>query len=316
VPAERIDRPPARRADRFRGALVGVAVGDALGAPFEGRPRPVLIDEIDVHAGGAGPLRTTDDTAMTIAVAESLLFTNRLDEDHLARTFVTTYLRDPYRGYGAGVAALLGRLADGDDWRSAAPTQFAGQGSWGNGAAMRVAPIGISAAGDPDTAADLARRTARLTHTHPLGVAGAAVQAAAIAVLVDQPPDEIVDAPRLIATLCRIAAEDELGAALDAAGELAGGGTPGKIARTLGTGVAAVEAVPAALCAFLRHPDSFADAVRLAIGLGGDTDTIAAMTGALAGARLGHTAIPGEWARRTEHSARLQGIADRLARRH
>lgn len=301
------------RPDRFRGALVGVAVGDALGAPFEGQRGPISLQEIDRVADTSSAWRITDDTVMTIGLAESLLFRRGLDQDHLAGTFAAVYARDPFRGYGAGVASLLQRIAGGEDWRTAAPAQFQGQGSFGNGAAMRVASIGLYAAGDPGHAARLARRSASVTHTHPLGVAGAAAQAAAIATLVDQPYGRVVHVPQLVATLCNVAPEPELCAALELAAEVAPNATASQIAQVLGTGVAAVQAVPAALCAFLGHQDSFAEAVRFAISLGGDTDTIASMAGALAGAHLGYDAIPDGWIQRTERAPKLREIADRFA---
>lgn len=77
----------------------------------------------------------------------------------------------------------------------------------------------------------------------------------------------------------------------------------------------AVEAVPAALCAFLHHPDSFVDAVRFAIGLGGDTDTISSMAAAISGAHLGDAAIPGQWRAHTEGVAHLEEVGERLAAR-
>lgn len=307
--------PDPERQDTYRGALVGVAVGDGLGAPFEGRPGPVPADEIDEFAA-AGPLRTTDDTAMTIGVAESLLHRNGLDEDHLAATFAAAYARDPHRGYGAGAAALLNRIVAGDDWRTAAAEQFDGQGSFGNGAAMRSAPIGLAAAGYPQQAAELARRAARVTHTHSQATEAAAAQAAAVSLLLTLPLGQTIDGPHLAATLSHLLDDTDLRQALATAAALARNATPHEIIQTLGTGVAALEAVPAALCAFLRHQGSFPDTVLFAVSLGGDTDTIASMAAALAGAHLGRSAIPQSWIDRTEGTRRLTSLADRFAHRH
>jgi len=166
------------RERRYHGALLGVVVGDALGAPFEGHPGlvpPAFLTRIDA---GQALLRYTDDTTMTFALAESLLFCRRLDLDHLAATFATACQREPHRGYGPAVAQLLGRVATGAGWAQAAASQFGGQGSFGNGAAMRVPPIGICAHGSLEVAAELGRESARVTHTHPEGVdaAGARLQ--------------------------------------------------------------------------------------------------------------------------------------------
>lgn len=168
------------RQDRFRGALVGALVGDAIGAAFEGHRGPVPNQELRRHLDADGPVTYTDDTAMTIAVAESLLARGGLDEDHLAATFAAHYRRDPHRGYGAGVRVLLDNLHHGANWRHAAAAQFGGTGSLGNGAAMRCAPFALVAA-EPNAAAILSSRGALVTHTHAHAVDGAAVQAAAVA---------------------------------------------------------------------------------------------------------------------------------------
>lgn len=108
-------------------------MGDALGAPFEGHRGPVSPPQIASVELDHRPLRHTDDTAMTIGFAESLLYVDGLDQDHLALTFTRHWEREPDRGYGAGTASLLARLSGGTSWRHAAGAQCDGQGSFGNG---------------------------------------------------------------------------------------------------------------------------------------------------------------------------------------
>lgn len=93
--------------DRYRGALVGVAVGDALGAAFEGYPGPVPAGQVRQHLDGILPVSYTDDTAMTIAAADPLLHCDGLDEDNLAGAFAARHEHEPDRGYGAGTVDLL-----------------------------------------------------------------------------------------------------------------------------------------------------------------------------------------------------------------
>lgn len=299
---------------RCRGALLGVAVGDALGAAFEGHPGPVPLNRLRAHLADMAPVTFTDDTAMTIAVTESLLHSDGLDEDHLAATFAAHHERRPDRGYGAGTAALLREFSRGGSWRSLAPAQFGGTGSFGNGAAMRAAPFGLWAT-DPSEAAALARQGAKVTHTHPHAVDAAGVQAAAVAAALSA-ADEQVPVGEFLRRVRQAAETAEMHEMLDTAADLHA--APGAVvARTIGTSVAALEAVPAAICAFLHHPDSFADAVTFATELGGDTDTIASMTAAIAGARLGVQAIPIPWVQRSEGVSQMRELADRLfARRH
>ena len=305
-------------ADRYRGALVGAVVGDALGAPLEGHRGPVppqrlaYLDGDDGHALGY-----TDDTVMTMAVAESLLDCARLDQDRLARRFAAAFEREPGRGYGAGTAHLLRRLSAGARWQVEAPAQFGGAGSFGNGAAMRVAPVALHAAGDLLSAADLARRSAAVTHTHAAAVEGAAAQAVAVALalagLGDVPIDRHGFLDSVLGAVTPGATADGLRrvrALLDEEAEL----RPGVVAREVGTGVAASESVPAAVAAFAARPDSFAETVRFAVSLGGDTDTIASMAGAVAGAYHGATGVPRAWIRRVEGVARMMELGTLLHR--
>lgn len=306
---------PDQLRDRFRGALAGVAVGDALGAAFEGHPGPVSSDQIAGAERGATTMRYTDDTAMTIVLAESLLHVGDLDEDHLALSFAAEFRRRPDRGYGPGTASVLDRIAGGEAWRQVATSQFEGKGSLGNGAAMRVTPVALYAAGDPALTGQLARRSARVTHTHPLGVEGAALQAAAVALALTQPDAHPLDPDSFLEALRQVVAEPVLAERLDLVAALLRRGDAEDVAAVIGTGVAASEAVPAAICAFLRHPDSFPDVVRFAISLGGDTDTIASMAGAMAGARLGEDNIPRSCLERTEGALFLGWLGDCIYRR-
>ncbi|MGF1598919.1 MAG: ADP-ribosylglycohydrolase family protein [Acidimicrobiales bacterium] len=299
--------PQMVRLDRYRGALVGVAVGDALGAAFEGMPGPIASSVVDQHLAGASELRFTDDTAMTIAVAESLLDSGALDLDHLARTFAASHAREPWRGYGAGAAALLRDVYAGADWRSRAAGQFDGQGSLGNGAAMRAAPFGLWTNG-PREAGRLAGLAATVTHTHPLAVDGAAVFAASVASVVNggsPNPGDVIAAARAAAVT------SEMVSRLDAAAALADA-SPTEVVEALGAGITALEAVPAAICCHLHHPGSFVDTVRFTIGLGGDTDTIAAMAAALTGSAVGASGVPAAWIRRCEGVEYLDDLAFRL----
>lgn len=293
---------------RSRGCLLGVAVGDALGAPFEGHPRPPP-EEVDAWAQGDAPLRWTDDTAMTIGVAESLVACGGFDGAHMAEVFAGAYDAEPWRGYGAGPPQVFAALRRGVAWGEAAATLFGGQGSHGNGGAMRAAPAGLVAR-DVDEAAGIAREQAGITHAHELGRQGAALQAAAVAWAVRAPEET---APRdVLETARRVVSAPAFARAVEALEALPAESSRAEVVAALGSGVTAVEAVPAALHAFLAHPHALSDAVRAAIELGGDTDTIAAMTGAVSGAFLGEEAIPAAWRDRLEAADRLVALADEL----
>jgi poly(ADP-ribose) glycohydrolase ARH3 len=301
-----VTRPDLREV--FRGALLGTAVGDALGAPFEGWAH-VEATPLEIVGRSDEPLRWTDDTAMTIATAESLVACGGFDGADLAARFVAAYEREPWRGYGAGPPQVLAAIRAGAAWDQPARELFGGAGSFGNGGAMRAAPAGLLGYRDVHGAAHLARQCAAVTHTHELGLQGAALQAAAVAWLVGSQPPDWDAGPALVDGLRRIAPDEEFQRQLDQVVAVRDADSE-HAAVHLGNGIAAIEAVPAALWAFLRHPTSFADAVRAAIQMGGDTDTIAAMTGALSGAFLGAAAIPDQWLDRLEARKDITRLAD------
>lgn len=291
----------------FAGGLLGVLVGDCVGAPYEGS-RTVDRAEAERRVAAAVArrrLRYTDDTELTLALCEHLL-----DDVHLRRPddFVARVLDryDDRRGYGGGMRRLVRRWRSGADHRSAATAVFP-DGSFGNGAAMRVAPVGLLWSHDPAEAAAVARRQAVVTHAHAVGIDGAAVQARAIAAAARTGTfglDQLASLP---------AATDDLRAGLDAAVSLPPDAPPDDVVRTLGNAVVAQRSVPTALWCAASCPD-VASAVTVAISLGGDTDTIAAMAGAVRGAADGPSALPSAWLDVAESVDEVRDLAARLWR--
>ena len=263
--------------DRFRGALVGAAVGDAFGAPFEGdRPSAKTLDELE---RSSRLLTYTDDTPMTMVLATSLLETDELEETHLAHTFAIRWQAEPHRGYGGGTFRLLEAISAGRPWHEQATSQFSGQGSLGNGGAMRVAPVALFAACDLELTNTLARRSAAVTHRNPLAMDAAAVQATAIALALahsGKPLDPTAFLEGVRAAAIEPVMRDQLGRIRRMLEEDA---APEAAAEYIGHGVEAHTSVPAAVCSFLRNSGAFRDALRFALRVGGDTDTIASMTG-------------------------------------
>jgi poly(ADP-ribose) glycohydrolase ARH3 len=288
--------------------MVGTAVGDALGRPVEGHQQvsESYIDEIRTNPRS---MVYTDDTVMTIWLAESLLAADGFDGADMSMRFAEGYQREPHRGYGANVIDVFSRVLRGFDWRETARSQFGGTGSYGNGAAMRVAPVALFAYPGIDTAARLARQTAEVTHTHPVGVEGAVIQAVAAgrALQEDFDNDVLLGAlDDLVETQIFKSKLDTLPKAIEMADD--------NYARLhLGNGVSAGNSVITALYCFLAS-DGFEETVIRAIRMGGDTDTIAAMAGALAGAHHGGSAVPEVW-RGVEGGERLVDVADAMFER-
>jgi poly(ADP-ribose) glycohydrolase ARH3 len=271
--------------DRAIGALLGTFVGDALGMPFEGVAADQIPERLELEDARLGRGTYTDDTQMMIALAESLLRCGAIDEEDLARTFHARF--DPARGYGGGTIQVLELWARGVDVREAASRVFAGRGSLGNGAAMRVAPVAVRFYNNTVALAAQARRSARVTHAHPEGIDGAAVQAAAVA--------GALDGRDPLAAAQTAASTEAFRTRLEALATTTHDLQPGLLRPTApGALSSAVATVPAAVLAGTRSPD-FASAVTFAIRAGGDTDTLGGMAGAIAGARFGASAIPERW---------------------
>ncbi len=325
--------------EKVAGSLLGLFCGDALGMPYETQPPEAIPARLEMEEARLGRGTYTDDTQMAIAVCESLVRCGRVDERDLAATIADAF--DPDRGYGPGTTTVVRLWGEGVPLEEAALRLFDGEGSAGNGAAMRVAPVGLLFARDPERCAEEARRSARLTHAHPLGIDGAAAVAAAVgaafrggdhfaaaraAVTTDEFARRIAAAEELAqrasfasaaarsggtteeAAPAEDAAPEEVTPAEDAAPEEV---TPAEVARLLGATVAAHESVPAALVA--AAAPSFEDALTFAVRCGGDTDTVAAMAGAIAGARLGAGAIPQRWLDALEDGPKGRGHVERLA---
>jgi poly(ADP-ribose) glycohydrolase ARH3 len=234
-----------------------------------------------------------------------------VDDDELARRFAAAWHADPHRGYGANPPKIFATVLSGGDWRAAAARSFGGAGSLGNGGAMRAAPVGALPASAPEVA-EVARRTATVTHAHPEGQDGAAAIALAAWACLRTDPDQLDPGALLSAVTAELAAPALVAATEAVADTLAVDG-PAAVGRMTGTGISAVEAAPAALAAFLHHPRDPLAALTFAVAMGGDTDTIATMSGCLSGALNGEPALPQSPLARLEKADEIRRIADALA---
>ena len=265
---------------------MGLAVGDATGAPYEGLPGDMIFVMGPALAIVEAPPKETrhytDDTQMAIGVAETLIEYGGIDEERLATAFSRNY--DPARGYGQGARRIIEAMIDDGDWRSLAETLFPG-GSLGNGAAMRVAPVGLMFCDDLDQVAAHAEASARPTHVHPIAIDGARLMALAVALA---SRNNRFNRRQFLGELKTWAATEEFQWQLSTAEQL----NAGDSLTGFGNSLEAHRSVVTAISCFAGSPDSYVGVVSRAIGQGNDVDTIAAMAGAISGARLGIKAIP------------------------
>ncbi|XP_044143583.1 ADP-ribose glycohydrolase ARH3 isoform X1 [Bufo gargarizans] len=316
---------------RFRGALLGALVGDCLGSVFEGNENVSLgfvlsvLHDLETRAD---VLMYTDDTAMARSVVQSLLKKPPLDEKDLAERFTIEYFSDPDRGYGMGVVHVFEKLQSGKYQSVFTPAkeQFNGKGSYGNGAAMRVVGIPLAFPNVQDII-KYAKISGELTHASSLGYNGAILLALAVHYALqggNLSRESFLE--HLLNNMQEIegdeksrsdAVELELGEfpycnRLKKIKEfLDKGNVPRcEVVEELGHGIAAFESVPTAIYSFLRCMDPVDDlpkemnslqrTVIFCILLGGDTDTIATMAGAIAGAYHGEDQVPELWRKSSE----------------
>ncbi len=293
VQSHRSTRPSGEILERALLALEGLSVGDAFGEMFLRNP-------------GAAPLRLhrreafpppwpwTDDTQMAAAIVELLAEHGRVDQDELARRFAQRY--EPHRGYGAAAHELLRELRRGGRWDTANRGLFGGQGSLGNGSAMRVAPLGAFFAGDLDRVAEQAALSAEITHAHPEGVAGAVAVAVAAALAWTSRGVALEPGAFLRAVAERLPVSATRDGVVEAQRLDPSLGAP-EAGRILGNGsrITAPDTVPFCLWVVARHADGYTDALWSAASALGDIDTTCAIVGGVLALRVGLAGIPRDW---------------------
>ncbi|WP_278262203.1 ADP-ribosylglycohydrolase family protein [Nocardia sp. AG03] len=277
---------------RALSSLRGLAVGDAFGACFDDainhgalRSRTLL----------PGPWLWTDDTQMACSIFAVLSAHGRIDQEVLAHSFAEHY--DIYRRYGPGTSRILRLMRQkGYHWRELAQQARARQGSWGNGASMRVAPLGAWFADDLDHVVDEATASAVVTHTHPDAVAGAVAVAVATALFSTQPQlrrsqflDTVADRTPAGPVRDKISDAQYIGDSDTAAAELG-----------VGHDTSALDTVPFCLWVAAHHGHDFTDSCWTAASAGGDSDTTCAIIGGIIGAGPVIDSVPTEWLARCE----------------
>lgn len=296
---------------KFIGSMVGSALGDAIGElAFRQRNETSLLSTVEQ----SDELVYTDDTAMAIGLGQSLISVGGLDEEHLGDTFRRNYQQEPWRGYASGPPTVFSKVEQqGLSYAEAATRLYGGEGSFGNGAAMRVAPLGLFFYDAPDLY-ERARMSAEVTHAHGIGIDGAAVQARAVAEAVKLSPRRAFSAEGFLNMLLETARTTEMQDRLQLTQELLGRDcSPGEAIRRLGQGVAVHRSLPFAIYAFARHPKAFSDCLLCATLYGGDRDTLGAMACAISGAFLGVEAIPRAWREKLENREYVERLASKLA---
>lgn len=318
------------REQQWTGCVLGLAIGDALGFPAEFRrlvdirrdlgpqgitdfmsPQDDLWRSGPVIIGRKYPPGTyTDDTQMSIAIAQALLRAGRDDLESLMQAMGEEFVRwydDPQNDRAPGETCCTGcqRLKEGVHWQSAGVAQSKGCGS-----AMRSAPIGLYYFDQPERLAEVSRASSLPTHGHDAALEGAFATAFLVSLaLQGAQPAQMYEA---LMRETHGRSEDftaclaKLPAMLQQPPEIA------LSTQGLGESWVAEEAVASALYCFWRSPQDFAKVVLTAANTDGDSDSIACIAGAICGAANGIEAIPPHWIRDVEDSQQLLLLGQQL----
>ncbi|XP_046342813.2 ADP-ribosylhydrolase ARH3-like isoform X2 [Haliotis rufescens] len=347
---------------RFRGSLVGAVLGDCIGAIYECEGNVKLKDvlktvkdlETNFKKLKDGEklelLPFTDDTAMARSVAASLVAKKGFDVKDMAKRFTDEFHLEPNRGYGGSVGAVFAALRkdDPDDVFEPARKQFDGQGSYGNGGAMRIAPAALGCLKQGfENLKTVTVDISQITHSHPQAIQGAVLQSSAVDLALREDQSEQLDRDRFLDKLIeriKPMEEEELKKSKETVTDSPSPKRKAKrksdtvempychklekmkeflrkdvsvstIEEELGNDISALGSVPAAVYSFLKAykeipgiktDSAFKRTIIYAISLGGDTDTIATMAAAMAGAYYGYEAIPESW------QASCEGVEDAM----
>jgi ADP-ribosylglycohydrolase len=279
---------------RARDALEGLSVGDAFGEQFF-----ALLGKHDQPVErrmlSTPPWEWTDDTSMALSIFAVLRRRGAIDQEELAQSFIDHY--DVQRAYGPAMNRMLRTASSGRHLPALAQAQFGGQGSHGNGAAMRVAPLGAFLAADLAAVITQARQSAKVTHAHPEGIAGAVAVAVAAAQAVrlrgSAPPQQ----RDFINAVLALVPDSEVASKLHRARDLAADTPAYYAAAMLGSGsaISAQDTVPYAIWCAGRSLGDYEAALWLTASGLGDLDTTCAIVGGIVAAYTGRAAIPAQW---------------------
>lgn len=290
----------ATRMARVRLALDGLATGDAFGEQFFLPANGQHLEHEEPFLP-PGPWPYTDDTEMALGLSEVLDRNGCVNQDQLARTFARRFRHDPYRGYGPGAFRLLTSVAAGGDWRLESKALFGGMGSFGNGSAMRVAPVGAYFAEDGyEKVAEQAALSAEVTHRHPEGIAGGVAIAVAAAYAWQNRAkigDAAVRQELFAVVLAHSPGAGDVRMGIEHASIIEPSVPPLTASHLLGNGsrVSCQDTVPFCVWVIARHLNDYQAAIWNTVRVGGDIDTTAAIVGGVVALAVGPDGIPPLW---------------------
>ena len=295
---------PTERLERALCSLAGLSVGDAFGERFFIHP-DLAGGMIEARALPAPLWPYTDDTLMALSVVSNLRQFGQIHQDALARDFAARY--DSRRGYGPAMHSALARIRQGEPWQAVSGGLFSGEGSYGNGAAMRVAPVGAYFADDFNAVVEQARLSAEVTHANAEAVAGAiAVGLAAAVAWRTREEGRRPSHEGFLDEVLNLVPASEVRERMERAREIRSTGSIDFAVAVLGNGVkvTAQDTVPFALWCAAQALESYENALWMTVSGLGDRDTTCAIAGGVVAMHTGEEGIPQCW---LEHRESLPG---------
>ena len=295
-------QPPPDHATRMERTLLsfdGLSIGDGFGECFF-TSKNIINQRVTKREAPPAPWTVTDDTMMALSIVRCLRKDRRIQSDNLAKAFAREHARDPLRGYGRGAHSILSAISEGVSWFTAAKSAFNGQGSCGNGGAMRAAPIGAYFAEEVQQVIVEARASAEVTHAHPDGQTGAIAIALAAAWMIREKPTQPSHA--VIEFVLDNMPQTETYHHLFRALKVPLDASPETAAAVLGSGARVIssDTVPFCLWCAARHPNNYTDALWTTVAGLGDRDTTCAIVGGIVALGAGRESIPPDWLKARE----------------
>ncbi len=302
------DQREASLTEKFEGSLLGLALGDCLGASWEGY-RGIEVAEA-YYDGRFDPVNLrisewTDDTAMAMATAQSIVDTGVVDGLDLAAKYLA-WFDSGGRGIGRATYHSMRRLQSGTPWNEAGQK---GEYATGNGVAMRIAPVGLLHTRDLSALAEDCRTCGIITHRNEDAIAGGVAVAYAVATAADGE----LSIDTLAVQMAAAIDSPQVSSLILRAGELVEvGQSPIEALSELGLGGSVYETISTVVYCIMRWPDDPVKGLVSAVVNGGDTDTRAAIVGAIWGAQLGTSAWPDYWLGELPGAAGIRKVAGQL----
>jgi len=319
--------------DKFKGCLIGVAIGDTLGRPFEGKLRDEIHSKFDyfeefLWKNKKSFTTYTDDTQLTLHLAEALIKGNGYNTEKVINEFIK-WLDDPPINPGYGCLTSIKKLKYGISRKKAASN------SGGNGTIMRIAPIGLLFSHKRNLLLKAAEKSSKITHSHSAAIIGAKIIAMAISYLINQSKKSKIHVNEFFERLnlsilnshnplrkdfsenLKLLSENinlTIESGLIKFSQI-GVKSPYFIQEYLGKAFVHPYAMSTTICTlflFLKKYDSFEECIFEFATCGGDTDTVGAIGGSLLGAYHGYKNIPEELISFVRNRKYILDVADRL----